>query len=505
MRPKPTNSFALLSRSGPFPIPSKGNKSSDLKTLSLVQICALFLFEIGVYGQEKSVLQGTSELATNLNAGAMSEQHTNAPTGPFGGTTGTGQQVPVNLRPFQLVLPREHLLGDWFGLRSKAEDVGISPSVTFVTDIAGNVTGGKSQGVTHADNLGLNVLFDLDKLAGLEGGSFLASVSQRSGSSLSSEHVGNVFTIQQVYGGQTFHLIDLAYQQRLLEDRVEFRLGRIATGDDFLVSPYNWLFMQNGFDGNPVGIFFNSPGMTAYPNATWGALLKVRPTERTYVMGGVYNGDPTIREIEHNGADMSMNGPLFAIGEAGYQRNGLPGDTGLLGDYRIGGWYDNAHFTDFETLGYGTPPATKRGNWGLYTLVDQLLISFGDRSKNSGLGICGSFLVSPDESVSQMPYFFTAGVVARGFLPSRPTDMAGVGVVYGHFSSDLQDAQERQQLLDPTVGVQDHETVLEWTYRLYFCKSAVFFQPDFQYIFRPGGTGKIDDAFVIGCQIGINF
>ena len=38
-----------------------------------------------------------------------------------------------------------------------------------------------------------------------------------------------------------------------------FRAGRIATGDDFLVSPYNYVFVQNGFDGNPVGIFFNSP------------------------------------------------------------------------------------------------------------------------------------------------------------------------------------------------------------------------------------------------------
>src|SRR5262249_2245731 len=200
------------------------------------------------------------------------------------------------------------------------------------------------------------------------------------------EHVGNVFTIQQVYGGQTFHLIDVAYEQKLLDDRVTFRLGRIASGDDFLVSPYDWLFMQNGFCGNPVGIFFNSPGMTAYPNATWGALVKVRPTERTYVMAGMYNGDPSIRDTSHNGADMSMHGPVFVIGEAGYQCNGLPGDTGLLGNYRIGGWYDNAVYTNFESEGHGTPPTSKRGNWGIYTLNDQVLISFGDRTNHCGLG-----------------------------------------------------------------------------------------------------------------------
>jgi len=477
-----------------------------LRTLSALLVCALVLGANVARSQDSSSPQGVTESATNLNSAPISSEdaHTNTPQGLLGRNI-SATQVPVSLRPFQLELPRVHLFGDWFGLRPKLEEVGFSPTLTFVSDVAGNVTGGKNQGVTHADNLGLDLLFDFDKLVGLEGGSFLASFSQRSGNSLSKEHVGNVFTIQQVYGGQTFHVIDLAYQQRLFDDRVELRLGRIATGDDFLVSPYNWFFVQNGFNGNPVGIFFNSPGMTAYPNATWGARLKVRPTERTYVMGGVYNGDPAIRDIDHNGADMSMNGPVFVIGEAGHIRNGLPGDAGLLGDYKVGGWYDNAVYTDFETAGFGTPPATKRGNWGLYTLADQVLVSFGERSRNSGLGITGSFLISPDESVSQMPYFFTAGIVARGFFPSRPTDVAGFGAVHGHFSSDLRHAQERQQLFDPTIGVQDHETVLEWSYRLYFCQSSVFVQPDVQYVIRPGGTGKIDNALVLGCQVGVNF
>ncbi len=43
------------------------------------------------------------------------------------------------------------------------------------------------------------------------------------------------------HGDETFHLIDLAYQQKFLDDRVELRLGRIAAGDDFLVSPHGYL------------------------------------------------------------------------------------------------------------------------------------------------------------------------------------------------------------------------------------------------------------------------
>src|SRR5262249_11989960 len=160
----------------------------------------------------------------------------------------------------------------------------------------------------------------------------------------------------------------------------------------------------------------NSPGMTAYPNDTWAAMVKVRPTERTYVMAGVYNGDPLIRDNDHNGADFSMDGPVFAIGEVGYQPNSRPGDTGLIGNYKAGFWYDNSQFGNFNT------GRLERGNWGLYTLFDQVLVTFGERSSNRGFGVTGSFLASPDQSVSKMPCFFTAGLAARGILESRPTD-----------------------------------------------------------------------------------
>lgn len=61
-------------------------------------------------------------------------------------------QTPVNLRPFQLILPRDHLLGDWYGVRSWLEEQGFIPTLSFATDIAGNPIGGMDQGVTHADN-----------------------------------------------------------------------------------------------------------------------------------------------------------------------------------------------------------------------------------------------------------------------------------------------------------------------------------------------------------------
>ena len=216
-------------------------------------------------------------------------------------------------------------------------------------------------------------------------------------------------------------------------------------------------------------------------------------------MTGIYNGDPSIRDNSNHGLDFSLDGPLFAITEIAYQPNSLPGDRGLPGNYKAGFWYDNSRFSNFNN------GELERGNWGFYTLFDQVLVRFGEQGSHRGFGITGSFLVSPDQSISQMPYFFTAALVTRGIFPSRPRDIVGLGVVYGHFSNDLQNSQRRDQQLDPNVGVQSHETVVELTYRLALLKSALYFQPDLQYVFRPGGTGRISDALVLGAQVAVNF
>jgi porin len=256
--------------------------------------------------------------------------------------------------------------------------------------------------------------------------------------------------------------------------------------------------MSNAFCGNPFGILLDAPGMQAY-TGTWAALGKVKPTRRTHVMAGIYNGDPAMRENKNHGVDLSFNGPLFAIGEVGYQFNGLPGDTQRLGNYKVGAWYDHAKLTNFES------GASKVGSWGFYGLFDQVLVPFGSRSSNRGLGVFGSVTVAPESHVQQLPLFVTAGVSARGLFDSRPRDAVSFGVASGQFSNELQRAQQDGRLVRPEGGVQDHENVVELSYRIDLRRGAYFIQPDFQYIVRPGGTGRLPNALVFGAQFGINF
>ena len=80
-----------------------------------------------------------------------------------------------------------------------------------------------------------------------------------------------------------------------------------------------------------------------------------------------------------------------------------------------------------------------------------------------------------------------------------------MAVVYGNYSDDLRNAERLAQTMDSSVKVKTYETVLEWTYRFQLRQGAAYFQPDLQYVINPGGTGEYANAFVVGCQVGVNF
>ena len=139
----------------------------------------------------------------------------------------------VDLRTFRapsLLLPVGHLFGDWDGLRTKMEGSGITPSVTWVSDIAGNPTGGRKQGFTECENIGVDLLSDLNKICGIRDAQFHVSTAQRSGTSLTNEYIGNAFNVQQVYGGETFHLVDVEYIQRFCDNHISFHGGPYRGG-----------------------------------------------------------------------------------------------------------------------------------------------------------------------------------------------------------------------------------------------------------------------------------
>jgi porin len=111
---------------------------------------------------------------------------------------------------------------------------------------------------------------------------------------------------------------------------------------------------------------------------------------------------------------------------------------------------------------------------------------------------------APDQRVNTAPYFFDAGLVAYGFLPSRPRDFAGLGVAYGSYSGDLRRAEEVQALTDPAVGVQSWEMTLELNYGC-TVRPGLLVQPSLQYLVNPGGDKAVPNALAVGLNMVFHF
>lgn len=75
-------------------------------------------------------------------------------------------------------------------------------------------------------------------------------------------------------------------------------------------------------------------------------------------------------------------------------------------------------------------------------------------------------------------------------MDARPNDRVALGFANAWFSDALPN--------------QTTETVLSTTYT-YHVNDVLEVSPDLQYIIRPGGTGDIDDALLLGMLIYVTF
>ena len=189
------------------------------------------------------------------------------------------------------------------------------------------MTGGRQRGFAQFNLLAVDVTLETDKLLGWPGGEFHIGLSNTAGGDLSTKYVGNNFPIQLSTAGApaSTRLTYVSYTQSLFDQMLSIRLGRVTInsvyGEEFLASEYFKAFTSVGIDLVPVAPFLNAPGAFGYPFATWGARIKFEPVDQFYVMGGVYNGDPALKDPATNGVDFSLKGPPFVIGEVGFRPN----------------------------------------------------------------------------------------------------------------------------------------------------------------------------------------
>ena len=347
----------------------------------------------------------------------------------------------------------------------------------------------------------------MEKIFTIPDTTFLVTVSQRSGRGLTQDSIGNAISVQQIFGGgQTYRLVQMRFESHLLDDRLELAYGRLTATADFLSSPFYCQFVNNGICGQPPAPFFNMPGgITAYPQGTWGGLVQVHTTKDTYAKFAFYDGDP------NNGDDVAKHGANFGWGdngvllmtEVGYKtKDGL---WSMPSRYSFGGYYHTGDFPDVALDAFGQniflSGHTGRehgGQEGFYLLFEQMLYRDAGRPE-TGLNAFVTFVVSPDEDKSPIPYYLNGGLIYEGLIPCRPNDKTALGFYSGWFGQDLRKAQRSAGLASQT-----NETNIELNHQVQLTP-WFYLRPNIQYVIKPNGLDEIENALVLGVEAGITF
>lgn len=473
-----------------------------------------------VQGRHAAAVALASLLSSAPGGPALSQP----PAGALPGAPETRAQQP--LEPLDeapsdgSLWQRDRLLGNPGGIRSGMEDAGFSITVQETSEVLGNVSGDTTGAIYEGATLAA-LQIDTAQAIGLPGGTFRASMYQIHGQGLSDSNLGNLNTVSNIEAAPGARLFDLWYEQAILGGAVSLRLGQQAADEEFQVSTYGGLFINASFGWPTLAAAGLPAGGPAYPLAALGGRLKLQPREDLAILLGVYSGnpapvgqnDPQIRNA--SGTSFVLDQGVFVIGEVQYSINTGDREAGLPGTYKLGAWYNSNAFPDqrygADGLLLADPassgvPLSHSGNYSVYAVADQMIWR-EPGTKDQGIGLFARVTGGSGDR-NPVSAFFNAGATWKGAIRGRPDDTIGLGVSVARISEDARQADSDVAIVSGAPYPQrTSETVLELTYQAAVTPWLTL-QPDFQYIFNPGGgtpsfnspAGKAADAAVLGLR-----
>ncbi len=429
---------------------------------------------------------------------------------------------------------RANLLGDVGGLRSWLANGGVTVSLTELTDLHGNATGGVKQGTTVGGLATLTIQVDTAKAFGWEGGLFNASALQIHGRNLSQYYLGNIQTASGIEAAPSTRLWELWYQQSF-GGTFDVRLGQQSVDQEFITSTGSAIFINTamGWPALPsVDLYAGGP---AYPLSSLGIRLRGQPLENVTVLGGVFQDNPPggafandsqLLGATRSGANFNLRTGALFIAEAQYSVNlpstddSAPKPAGLPASYKIGAYYDTAGFPDqrFDTTGQllassssNGQPRLLRGNGMLYGVIDQGVWQEGGDGARL-VSVFARAMGSPADR-NLVDFSFNGGVTLKAPLPGRDNDILGVGYGIAKIGGNASAAdRDRAALSGVYVPIRSSESSIEVTYQAQVTPWLQV-QPDFQYVFTPAGgianpvvPGKrLANEAIFGVRSGITF
>ena len=383
----------------------------------------------------------------------------------------------------------------------------------YTNDLLSNVRGGLRTGTIDQGKLQGILTVDFGKLAGWNGLSGFVNFFQiHNTGRIRRDYVGGINTIAAIEAVPTTRLSEVWLEQKFANDKASIRVGQLAADAEFFYSELSTMFLQSDW---PTIAAVNLPsGGAAYPLSTPGARLKIQPVDNVTMLFAVLNGDPSGAGFSGNeqilnryGLNFRVNDPPFFIGEAQFQRNVGKDDTGLATTLKIGAWGHVGLFNDQQFANDGLllanpassgEPLQHRGNYGVYGVIDQQLYRLPGGDWQSGISVFTRASFSPSDR-NQINAYIDGGIIFAGFIPNRPKDRFGAGVIYARFSDSVR-AFDRETIAFTGVPgpIRDYETNLELSYQAQIVPGWIV-QPNLQFIWHPNGDAS-RNAMVVGVR-----
>ncbi len=442
---------------------------------------------------------------------------TQAPAPPFVSVSDASQGSPQFLvlpsLPADYFATTPHLLGEWPGIRSKLNDLGIQVSLTGGDEAVLNLSGGLRQNAQEAGQVALQAEFDLQKSLGLTGARFLVTLVDRWGRNAAADAgIPALQLLNEVYGrGNIVPLEQFAWNQKLFDDRIEITAGRLAFGDEFFSFPCDFINLTfcPGQAGNVVGDYIYN-----WPVSQWAAVGKLNFGSQGYFQAGIYDSNVAYLNTTPNPALW----PTFPDDSQGVI---LPAEVAwtpkfgaLQGNYQFGGWWSSDAAPNVATsvdgepiLVSGLPGLPGHGRYGFSTVLQQQLTHDpANADPKNGLN---AFVLATyaDRRTSMLDYQIFWGIVQYGLGSWRPRDGFGIAVGTTHVNPNVANAQIEANALGVGPGyVQRNEYVTEAWYG-WQTTPWLNLKLDAQYVMCPGGytTPTNRNAFVLGVRTTVDF
>lgn len=364
----------------------------------------------------------------------------------------------------------------------EAEAPVLAMSAELTSDVATVVSGGFDHGARYLQNIDLVADVDLDRAAGLTGTTLHVDLLHNAGAFPNSA-VGTLQCIDNIEVWDPKLRVFEAWVEKDLGGRASLRAGAIDLNSEFYATPSAGLLIAPPFGIGSELAATGPAGPSIFPLTSLGARVEKKFGETGYVRAAIFNARPGLH-AGGPGSSLSFDKGVLSTVQAG---------VGGAQNISIGAWAYSRREDNLWLSMIGFPAATRRSK-GAYMMVEQPLVSDGDRSMTAFARVGIS-----DGKTSLFKGGWQGGVLATGLFKGRPAGQASIGIAQGALAGGFGNIL-RMDGIRPAKA----ESMIEATYS---DRIAPFLtvQPDILYVVHPGGDARAKDAVILNVRFTFHF